>query len=176
MKKITKVFTVASISIFSAASSDSFAQQMATDGADAHASIVTPISITKVDDMNFGNIAVNASGGSVALPTSGPRNTTGGVTLPSTAGTIGAASFTVSGQPGYVYSITLPASITIADNAAHTMTINNLVSQPSVVAGGTLSGGGTQTLYVGGTLAVSGSQAPGSYSTTTPFDVSVVYN
>ena len=176
MKNLTKILTMAGIVACSAFATKASAQQIATDNGDAHATVVTPISIAKAADMEFGNLAVDASGGTVVLPATGSRTTTGGVTLPSTTGTVNAASFTVSGQANYVYAITLPSSITITDGASHNMTINSVVSSPTVASGGTLSAGGTETLYVGGTLNVTGSQTPGTYNTTTPFDVSVVYN
>src|SRR5437762_9349774 len=107
MKNLTKVLAIASILI--AGSTASFAQASAT--ASASATIITPISISKTVDMNFGNIAVSAStSGTVVLSTAGSRTTggSGGVTLPSTTGTVAAASFTVSGEPSLTYDITLP--------------------------------------------------------------------
>jgi hypothetical protein len=71
----------------------SFAQETAT------ATIVTPISIIKTVDMNFGNVAVQSTtGGTAVLSPAGIRTATGGVTLPVTPGTVTAASFTVNGQ------------------------------------------------------------------------------
>src|SRR3954469_12696318 len=83
------------------------AQETAT--ATATATIVTPISITKTVDMNFGNVAVQSTtGGTVVLTPAGVRTKTGGVTLPTTNGTVTAASFTVTGTGNYTYAITLP--------------------------------------------------------------------
>src|SRR5258707_15610441 len=106
MKNRTLVITAFALLV---SASGSFAQSTAT--ATATATIVTPISITKTVDMNFGNVAVQAStGGTVVLAPAGTRTTTGGVTLPVTAGTVTAASFTVNGQGAYTYAITLPSS------------------------------------------------------------------
>jgi hypothetical protein len=56
------------------------------------------------------------------------------------------------------------------------MTVNTFASSPSG-AGLVLSGAGTQTVTVGATLNVSGSQVPGTYTTgATPFTVTVNYN
>lgn len=161
------VLSVASISTASAQASAS---------ASASATIVTPISIAKTADMDFGNAAVNASAiGTVVLAPAGTRTATGGVTLPATVGTPAAAAFTVSGQAGYTYAITLPASpITLTDAANNSMTAGTFTSVPA--ATGTLSSGGTQTLTVGATLEVAAGQAAGVYSTTTDFDVVVNYN
>lgn len=176
MKNISKIFTTVAIVALSGVATTSFGQATATAQADAHATIVTPITIVKVNDLEFGNVAVGASSGTVDLdPNGGARTPTGGVTLPAVPGTVNPASFTVSGQANYVYGITLPSSITIA-SGANSMTISNINSYPTVASGGTLSGSGTETLYVGGTLGVAASQAAGTYSTAATFPVTVVYN
>ena len=174
MRNITRIFATVAVVALSGLATTSFGQATATAQADAHATIVTPISIVKVADMEFGNIAVGATGGTVDLPTSGSRTSTGGVTLPAVTGTVNAASFTVSGQANYAYGVTLPASITIA-SGANSMTIGSIISNPSTT-NGVLSGTGSQTLSVGGTLTVGASQAAGSYSTAATFPVTVVYN
>jgi hypothetical protein len=151
------------------------AQANATATATATATIITPITITKTSDMNFGNVAVHAvNDGSVDISTGGVRTANLGVTLPaSTPGTVSAASFTVNGQAGYTYAITLPTSVSLTDGASHSMTVNGFVSNPNGT--GTLTGG-TQTLSVGATLNVTHGQVPGTYSSATPFSVTVNYN
>ena len=172
MKNIIKSIVIASIAIVSANSS--FAQATAT--ASASANIITPISIVKVTDMNFGNVAVSATlAGTVVLAPAGTRTTGGGggVTLPATVGTVAAASFTVSGQASYTYAITLPVSCVITDGT-HNMTVNTFTSSPSST--GTLSTGGVQTLNVGATLNVSAAQAANAYTNATGVPVTVNYN
>ena len=152
------------------------ANAQASATANASAYVVTPISITKTTDMNFGNLAVSAStGGTVVLSTAGARTATGGVTLPSTTGTVTAATFTVAGEGSYTYNITLPSSaVTLSDGSGHTMTATTFTSDPTALAGALTAG--TQTLYVGATLNVAAGQAAGSYTTATPFTVTVNYN
>ncbi|HTE09552.1 MAG TPA: DUF4402 domain-containing protein [Chitinophagaceae bacterium] len=170
MKKGTKLILAALIMMVSA--SGAYAQATAT--ATATATIVTPISITKTVDMNFGNVAVQAStaGTAVLTPASG-RSSTGGVTLPATPGTVAAASFTVNGQGAYTYAITLPSTALTITSGANTMTVNAFTSTPS--ATGALTAG-TQTLNVGATLNVAAAQASGVYVSATPFSVTVNYN
>ncbi len=153
-------------------SASTFAQ--VTASASASATILSPIAITKTVDMNFGNLAVNASTGTVVLTPVSIRSATGGVTfVPVSLGTVTAASFTVTGLAGLTYSISLPtAAITITDGT-NNMTVDTFTSSPTPT--GTLTGG-TETLTVGATLNVGASQVAGVYTTTTPFDVIVNYN
>ncbi|MCW3121550.1 MAG: hypothetical protein JWQ38_1042, partial [Flavipsychrobacter sp.] len=148
-----------------------------TATASATATIITPISISKTVDMNFGNIAVSAStSGTVVLATGSTRTTggSGGVTLPSTTGTVTAAEFAVAGQASYTYAITLPSTATLTDGSSHTMTVGSFVSSPATT--GTLSSLGAQTLKLGATLSVSAAQAAGVYTNSTAVPVTVNYN
>src|SRR5258707_1566105 len=63
-------------------------RSQATASATATATIVAPIAISKTVDLNFGNVAVIAAGTVVLAPVDGSRTKTGGVTLPSTIGTV----------------------------------------------------------------------------------------
>lgn len=169
MKKMKKFFALAIVMLaFSAAT---FAQVSAT--ATASATIITPIAIVNAADMNFGNVAVNASLGTVVLTPAGTRSVTGGCTLPAVTGTVTAAAFTVTGLAAATYAITLPAALTTISNGGNTMTVDTWTSTP--VATGTLTGG-TDNLRVGATLHVGASQAAGSYTSAAPFTVTVNYN
>lgn len=165
-----KIFAILVLLIGSAAAS--FAQ--ATASANATAAIVTAISITKVVDMNFGNVAVaTAPGGTVVLTPASTRTSTGGVTLPSTTGTVTAASFNVGGQGIYTYSITLPSSPLTITSGVNTMTVSSFTSTPSGV--GSLAAG-AQVLNVGATLNVAAAQPAGVYTSAMSFNVTVNYN
>ena len=173
MKNISKVLVVAAIALVSA--NHSFAQATAT--ASASATIITPITIVKNVDMKFGNVAVSATlAGTVIMAPAGSRTTggAGGVTLPATTGTVSAASFTVSGQSGYTYAITLPSTATITDPvSSSTMTVNGFTSSPATTG---LLTGGSQTLTVGATLNVGAAQTPGTYTNASGVPVTVNYN
>ena len=170
MKKITKLFAIA-IAVIGFAST-SFAQVTAT--ATAAGTIVTPIAIANAGDMNFGNVAVSASAGTVILAPAGTRSITGGVTLPAVPGTVTAAQFDVTGTAAYTYAITLPSAATTVTSGANTMTVNAFTSNPSLT--GVLNGSGKQTISVGASLNVGAAQAAGVYVSGTPFDVTVNYN
>lgn len=172
MKKI--IFSFLAIVMVASFSNKVVAQATAT--ATATATIVTPIAIAKTVDMNFGNVAVTATPGTVILAPAGTRTTSGGVTLPVEDGTIAAASFTVTGVDGYAYGITLPSDdyIITKTSSSETMTVNAFTSDPTGTEGNLA--GGTETLNVGATLNVAAEQAAGEYTNTTGFDVTVNYN
>ena len=170
MKQIVKF--LASGIVMIAFSVNAFAQVSAT--ATATATIVSPIAISKTVDMNFGNVAASAALGTVVLTPAGARSTTGGVTLPSTVGTVTAASFTVTGTPGYTYAITLPAVALTITSGAPSMTVDTWTSNPTPT--GTLVAG-SSTLTVGATLYVGANQAAGVYGIPAQtFTVTVNYN
>ncbi len=171
MKNLKKLsFLVALFVAFSAAS---MAQVGAT--ATASATIITPIAIANATDMDFGNVAVSAVAGTVVLAPAGTRTATGGVTLPVVTGTVTAASFTVTGLATATYSITLPSGVTVIDDGVgNNMNVDTWTSSPTPT--GTIGAGGTQTLTVGATLAVGAAQAAGTYTSATPFTVTVNYN
>jgi len=172
MKNTSKLIAAACVLTASLATTASFAQ--ATASATATGTIVTPISITEDVNMNFGNLAVQtATGGTVVLAPDGSRTVTLGVSLPVTAGTVTAASFTVTGEAGYTYAITLPVTDVTLNSGIYTMTANTFTSTP-LTAG--LLTAGIQTLTVGATLNVAAAQPAGVYITQTPFDVTVNYN
>ena len=143
-----------------------------TATATGSATIITPIAISKTTDMNFGNVAVSATAGTVVLTPASTRSKTGGVTLPAVTGTVAAAAFAVTGLGASTYSITLPASYTIT-SGANNMTVNAFTSTPSVT--GALTAG-AQTVQVGATLNVGATQAAGTYTNATGFNVTVNYN
>lgn len=144
----------------------------ATATATASATIVTPISITNISDMDFGNIATDGTVGTVVLAPDNSRTFSGGVTLPANVGTVTAATFTVSGSGSYTYAITLPSSVIITSGSDQ-MTVDTFTSEPPIA--GTLSSG-SQDISIGATLNLIALQAEGAYTSATPFEVTVNYN
>jgi hypothetical protein len=149
-----------------------YAQQTAS--AYASATIVTPISITPANDLDFGNIAVPPSiGGTVVIRPNGSRSATGGVVLPANSGNPAAAEFNIEGEEGFVYDIILPEGPLTLSSGSGTMTITGFTSDP--VNTGQLSSGG-QLLHIGATLYVSPAQPVGTYISATPFSITMNYN
>lgn len=171
MKKIT-IFALAAIGFTVNANAQ------ATATANATATIVTPISISSDVDMNFGNLAVTSSAGTVTLNNANGRTKTGGVTFPAVTGTVTSAHFAVTGTAGYTYAITLPSSIVLNDGGSHNMTVNAFTctygSGGSITS--TLNGSGADAFGVGATIAVAAAQAAGVYTNSSDLTVLVNYN
>ena len=173
MKKLFTLF-VLTMGVVVFTKTSSYAQSSANATAAASATIVAPIAIAKNVDMNFGGIVPSATAGSVVLSAAAsPSRTPTNVTLPTAlTGTVTSAKFTVTGGSGSAYSVTLPGTAsTLTATGGATMTVATFTSSNT----GTLTGG-SDILYVGGTLSVAANQAAGTYTTSTPFSVTVNYN
>jgi hypothetical protein len=169
MKKIKSLITIVMIAVTTGV----MAQETAT--ASSSATIVAPIGIAQSTDMNFGNVATNATGGTVVLSPAGGTTPSGGVTLPANTGTVTAAAFDVTGEGAYTYTITLPSSAIILSDAgaANQMTVGTFISNPATT--GALTSG-AQTVNVGATLNVAGGQVAGVYTNASDLTVTVNYN
>lgn len=166
MKKL--VFLFAGL-FFMGIAVESVKAQTAT--ANAAATIVTPISIAKTVDLNFGAIVPSSAAGTVVVGNDNSILGNGGVTLIPQLGTHSAASFTVTGAANATFSVTLPGNTTLTrGGGSETMTVSEFLHN----ATGTLDGTGAEAFKVGAKLAVAANQLPGQYEGT--FDVTVTYN
>ena len=148
----------------------------------ANATVVRPIAIgNSSPHLRFGSFSTSGAGQTVAIATDGQRTLTGVLGVSNSQNAFGAASFSVTGEAGLTYSITLPTSVNITTGGGsgpETMAVSSFVSNPSGT--GTLSGtagsnsAGAQTLLVGATLTTVASQATGTY--TGNFTVTVQYD
>ena len=156
----TKFLTLALVMIGFSLTSN--AQNSATSGA-------TTASATTGTEMSFGQVVAGATSGTVELAPAGTRTEGGGVTFsPGITGSPTASSFTVTGEIGYTYSVTLPSSaITLTGTSgaaavapAKTMTAGTFTKS---ITTGDLATDGTETFTVGATLNVDAAQATGGY-------------
>jgi hypothetical protein len=139
----------------------------------AGATIAAAITIVHTAHLHFGQVIAGAGAGTVdQTAAASPTRTATGCTLGNTTG-MSPATFTVGGEPNATYAISLPDDVTVTlTGPGDPMAVTDFVSSPSGT--GTLSGGGSETLYVGGTLNVGAAQVAGAYTGT--FDVTVTYN
>jgi len=158
---------------------EAHAQAQATQNTNSTATIFQPIQLAKNSDLSFGNIVRPISGdGTVTIdPASGNRTSTGPLAIINTGpnSTPGRASYTVTGEGGQSFSITVPASFNMTrQNGSETIQ----VTLSSTAGAGSLSGvlgtTGTATFGVGGTIPVTSGTASGAYAGN--FVVTVAYN
>ncbi|MBS1914569.1 MAG: DUF4402 domain-containing protein, partial [Bacteroidetes bacterium] len=136
------------------------------------------ISLEKTRDLNFGSIVRSAAGGTVVLNATTGALTFSGVTQGQTHNQATAA-FSATGEPSYLYTITLPQTATLTETNGNGN--GNANGHPSMTAtsftysdgAGTLDNSGHQNFNVGATLNVGANQATGTY--TGSFDVTVQY-
>ncbi len=118
------------------------AQSLAS--AQVGATIVTPVTMAKENDLAFEKVAVRQSAGASAMKEM------------IAAGSATAASFTVSGSADYAYGLTMPEKFSMAVGGL-TVTIGTTVRTAS--ADYTLSRNGTDAIAIAGSLSL-GASAP----------------
>lgn len=148
-----------------------FGQTSATASFTASATIIQPIGITTTSNMNFAHVDAR-SGGEVTLTPDNIRITTGGVDLADDAA-VSAATFEVTGEEGFAFSINLPENDYVLTNGTEDMIIRDFTS--SLAEGGNFVGG-SKVIRVGATLDVHPNQAPGIYNSKSSMKVTVNYN
>ncbi len=126
--------------------------------ANATATIIAPITITKDVDLEFASIVPDVGPQTVVVDTADTRTTcSGGLVC---TGTVSSASFTVGGAASTNYTIAVtPASLSITDGGVNSMTVDTWTTNPATP--GALPA--NTTLTVGATLNVGAGQATGSY-------------
>ena len=165
MKRQLLIFSLIILSF----STDGMAQ--ATASFTASVTIIQPIGIINTANMNFANLDAK-SGGTVVLGPDNTRSSQGGIEL-TDGNTVSAATFEVTGQAGYTYSITLPNSDHVLTNGIDDIIIKDFTS--SLKDEGSLASG-SQTLRIGASLDINPNQPPGNYTSPGGFNVCVNYN
>ena len=139
--------------------------------ATANALLIYPVSITKIDDLDFGSMIVTTAGTVVIDPNANTIARTGGVTLVGTGWS--AAMFVGAAAGSSVVNIKLtnqPFTLT-RQGGTETMTVSNLTLQGQ--AKRTIAAASSFTFRVGGTLNVGANQVEGVYTGT--FNVDIQY-
>jgi hypothetical protein len=149
-----------------------------TANATATATVVTPIAVAKSTDLVFGSFYPGATTGTVDVNTNGTRTVTGGV-VAATGATATAAKFDVTGQASAAYTVSYASGVTLTGpGTAMALTqisdFSGAGGAATLATAGTLSAGGTQSIYLGGSLAVGANQVAGAYTGT--ISATVVYN
>lgn len=158
------------IPIFFLFSMDSFCQASASANFTASVTIIEPIGISTTSNMNFARIDAK-SGGMVTLNPDNTRVTSGGV-VAEPGGEISAATFLVTGQSGFAFSVALPRGQHELTNGNHKIILRDFTSH---FEGEALAGEG-KILRVGASLEIAPNQEPGEYFSAGDLQVTVNYN
>lgn len=143
----------------------------ATANFTASVTIIQPIGIKTIADLNFAQVDAR-TGGEIILTPQEERITMGNVTLEDGLN-VSAASFEITGQEGFSFSLSLPSGTSFLTNGNKQIAIKDFTSSIGDTGDFTSS---TSSFKVGATIVVNENQNPGIYSTTTPLIVTVNYN
>ena len=148
------------------------AQVMPDRQADADALILVPLTLVKLDDLDFGTVITSPLSGTVAInATTGARTIAGGITgLASDAGYRARFAGAGTGNQQVIVVVTPPAALVNANGDLLTVLALTLEGSPIKNVDPV-----TRAFYfgVGGIILVNGNQPEGVYSA--PFDVTAIY-
>ena len=174
MSRYLPITLLLSIAIFSASCVCAQVNSTLTSiGIDAK--VIAPITLQNTGNtpLNFGTVSRSSAAGTVTVPTSGNRTSTGGVGVLSSS-SYSPAPFTVTGETSANFNIALPINGTVLltrTSGSETMPVNTFLS--SIGTSPTLSSTGLATFVVGATLLIGANQIAGDYKGS--FAVTVAY-
>jgi hypothetical protein len=169
MKKLYTllVITIATVGFTTSASAQSTANATVTT------TLITPLSIAKTTDMNFGTIAATATAGTVVLDYANALTPTGGVKLITGGAAPSIASFTVTGEGTSSFSIQTPTTVNLTGTAGGSLSVDNITAD---LGGTNALIAGSNVIKVKGTLTVPANAVAGVYNLTTAADFFVTVN
>ncbi len=169
---------LAALAATTAFASPAFAQVVtATATAEARGLVLQPLTLTKVDDLDFGTILASTVAGSVSIDAdTGNRSVSGGVTpVASNAGQ--RALFAGAGTSGQQVDLTLTpptANVLVSTtNSADVIVITSMVLDNGNVTTRLIDATGAFQVGVGGDFAIAASQPNGLYKA--DFDLTADY-
>jgi hypothetical protein len=174
MHKIIRAIATTLAVIASMAGHDALAGSGTTSrvAGSASAQITAPMQLVALGSLQFGTIAQPTAGGTLTMSPYGALTSTGDMGTASSiaqSGSRGAASFSLTGTPGALYTISGVSQVTISNGQAK-MTVGQFTTNVAFAVG-QIGTNGTASFAIGGTLTASPNQAIGSYSGTFPIIV-----
>jgi hypothetical protein len=172
MKKVLLSIIVLAAYIVSVSAVDNVANK--TLSVQSKARIIVPITLanTSSQALDFGVIARGTVASTVVVPAlaSFSSNVSSGDAVVLSSATQTAAKFTVGGESGKTYAITIPSTIQTITSGGNSLNITTFSCSNGT--GGVI--GTNDVFYVGGTLSVPLNAVAASYTGT--FSVTVAYN
>lgn len=167
---------LAALAAIAAFASPATAQQVSANAsAEARGLVLQPLTLTKVDDLDFGTVISTATAGNVVIDADGgARVTSGGViAVPSYPGKRGL--FTGAGTANQNVNLTLnaPTLLISTTNPLDTVTVNSMVLDSGNSTVRTIGASTVFQVGVGGDFAIAASQPNGLY--TAQFDLTAEY-
>jgi len=179
MTKVRNLLTGAmSVAAVSAIATAACAQASDSQTTTSTGTIFQPIVLTKNSDLSFGTVVRPTSGsGTVTIAASnGARSLTGSGALITGGPNVAAAraAYTVVGEGGQTFSISVPANMNMAGPSSSSLAVTLTPTATTGALSNALGASGTQTFGVGGSIPISNTTVSGAYSGT--FNVTVAYN
>jgi len=164
--------TLAALAATAAFASSAVAQTVVASGdPQARGVVLLPLTLTKIDDVNFGTVlADTATGGTVTIDADSGNRTFGGAGGATPVSTDGGhrGLFQGTGDAGVQVLLTLtpPAGNVLAGPGTATIGVTNFVLDSAGASGAsrTIPAGGTFIVGVGGTFDIAAGQANGVYT------------
>lgn len=166
-----KIALMAALAAMMPAAPAQAAPVSASPSNEAHALILIPLTLSKLDDLHFGTIIPSSVSGTVTVPANGdPATTAGGVTLVASDPTM-RARFGGAGTPNQFVFIDVTNPGTLDNGLGDTVTVLALtMDTPALIK---IDATRAFTFHVGGVLQVGADQPEGYYSA--DFDVTAQY-
>lgn len=143
----------------------------ATANFTASVTIVEPLKVTNLTNLNFSNVRAG-SGGTVTMTADGMRNGFGGVELGEGA-TISPATFNIFGKPGTKVNLKLPEGEHLLTNGKQNIIVRDFTSNWS---SDDWLKEENNLLKVGASIVVEAGQEPGYYTSVSPLEIVVNYD
>jgi hypothetical protein len=160
-----------------AAAGPAFSQTSASVTTTGTITVVSPLALTKATDLAFGSIVRPSAGSNTILinAASGTRSIQGGGNGALTSSASTRAAYSVQGEGGQSFSITIPSSLSMTRaGGGETLPVTLTASSASGALSGALGDAGAATFGVGGALSLDSNAVAGTYSGT--FNVTIGYN
>jgi hypothetical protein len=153
---------LAALAVTFVAATPAVAQQ-ASATANARGVVLSPLTLTKVSDLDFGTVAASAAAGNVTVDAdSGFRTVSGGVTAVPSTPTRG--EFTGLAQAATTVQLTLvPPTGNVLVSGTNSVTVNSM-SFDSAGTTRVVPAGGSFTVGVGGDFGIAANQPNGTYT------------
>jgi hypothetical protein len=168
------ILSLAALAATIATATPAFAQA-ASAQAEARGVVVQPLTLARVQDLDFGTVVGSAVAGTVDIdPDTGGRTVTGGVTpVPSYPGDRGL--FTGAGTAGQdvILSLNAPTLLISQSNPLDVIAVNSMTLDSGNSTTRTIGLTGIFQVGVGGNFAIAANQAPALYSAN--FDLTADY-